>query len=188
MAVLLVTFVVKYRHQEGKVQESTAGHSTALELTWTIIPTIIVLVIFYFGFRQFLNLSVEPPNAYEITATGMMWNWQFTYPNGYVSPELHVPAGVPVRVILVSQDVIHSLFVPVFRVKKDVVPGRYNRIWFQAEKRAETTDADMYDLYCAAYCGTNHSTMTSHAFVHTQSDFRVWLDQGLRHSWDQVTD
>ncbi len=183
IAVLTVYFCVKYRHREGVKQESTAGHSTALELTWTIIPTVIVLVIFYYGFRQFMNLSVDPPNSYEITATGMMWNWQFTYPNGYTSPELHVPAGVPVRVILDSKDVIHSLFVPAFRVKKDVVPGRYNRLWFQAEKVpvtdpkdiADPDKFDVYDLYCAAYCGTNHSTMKSIACVHTPESFKAWL-------------
>ena len=90
---LMVYFAIKYRHRKGVVQESTAGHSTALELTWTIIPTLIVIVIFYYGFKGFLALAVEPPNAYEITVNAKMWNWSFIYPNGYVSPDLHT--GVP---------------------------------------------------------------------------------------------
>ena len=171
-----IVFVLKYRHRKGVTVANTgAGHSTALELTWTIIPTILVLIIYYYGFRQFLNQAIEPPGAYEITATGAMWNWSFTYPNGHIDSELHVPGGIPVRVVLKSQDVIHSLFIPSFRMKKDVVPGRYNRMWFEAIKK-EGLQPDVYDVYCASYCGTNHSTMLTKAVVHEQHEFDHWLE------------
>ncbi len=174
--VVMIVFVVKYRHREGeeRKQEPTAGHSTALELTWTIIPTILVIIIYYFGFRGFLHVAVPPPNSYEISATGRMWSWQFTYPNGHQDTELHIPLNVPVRVILNSEDVIHSLFIPVFRVKKDVVPGRYNKMWFQATKTGT------FDVECANYCGTGHSQMLTKAFVQEPEDFKKWLTDASR--------
>jgi heme/copper-type cytochrome/quinol oxidase subunit 2 len=97
-----------------------------------VIPSIIVVFLYYYGFKQYMNLVVEPPNAYPVDVTGRMWQWSFAYPNGYSDRELHVPVNVPVRCVLESSDVIHSLSIPAFRVKKDVVPGRYNRLWFQA--------------------------------------------------------
>ena len=170
VTVLLVALVVKYRHRPGMEHDQSVGHSMTLEITWTIIPSIIVVFLYYYGFKQYMNLAVEPPNSYEVVATGRMWQWGFTYPNGYSDPELHVPVNTPVRVILESEDVIHSLFIPAFRVKKDDVPGRYNRLWFQATEPGE------YDIYCAAYCGTNHSTMRSRVIVHkSQADFDSWM-------------
>lgn len=177
IAAMVVVFVLKYRHRKGVKNESSAGHSTTLELTWTIIPTIIVLILYYYGFRSYMRMAIEPPNAYEIVATGRMWNWTFTYPNGYQGNELHVPGNTPVRVILRSEDVIHSLFIPAFRVKKDVVPGRYNRLWFNAVKDTTSKDVDTYDIYCTAYCGTNHSIMLSKAKVHNPEDFDKWLEE-----------
>lgn len=175
VTVLLVVFVIKYRHREGRKHESAAGHSTALELTWTIIPTVLVLVIFYYGFRGYLNMTVEPPDPYEITVTGKMWNWSFTYPNGYteLGGELHLPKGRPIRIVLESKDVIHSFYIPEFRVKKDAVPGRYNRLWFTA---TQVTPKEGFDLFCAEYCGTNHSEMLAKVFVHEQADFDKWLE------------
>lgn len=174
VTVLLVWFVIRYRHRPGVARDTAAGHSTALEITWTVIPSIIVVFLYYYGFREYMNMTIEPPNSYEITATGQMWQWSFSYPNGYSDPELHVPAGVPVRVVLQSNDVIHSLYLPAFRVKKDVVPGRFNRLWFQATTPEGETETS--DIYCAAYCGTNHSLMRSHVIVHrTQADFDSWM-------------
>lgn len=170
VTVLLVLFVMRYRHRRGQERTATAGHSTALELTWTIIPTILVLVIFYFGFRGYLDMAVEPPNPYEINVTAQMWSWSFTYPNGHVDDTLHIPVNTPVRLVLSSKDVIHSLYVPAFRVKRDVVPGRYNRFWAQATRTGE------FDLYCAEYCGVNHSTMLSKVVVHEHEDFKKWLE------------
>lgn len=162
ITVLTVIFVIKYRHREGHTATATPSHSTALELTWTVIPTILVLMMFYFGFKGYMDMAVAPPNSVEVQVLGQTWSWSFTYPNGYThsKPELHVPKGVPVRLVLTSQDVIHSLYIPNFRLKKDAVPGRYNRMWFQA------TEVGEYPLYCAEYCGTQHSEMLGKVVVH----------------------
>lgn len=171
--VLVFYFVWKYRHRPGREKADRApAHSTALELTWTVIPTVIVLVIFYFGFRGFLHMSVVPPDAYEVTVNAQMWNWSFTYPNGYTSPELHVPYNVPVRLVLQSApgDVIHSFYCPQFRLKKDVVPTRYNRLWFQA------TEKGTFDIFCAEYCGQQHSRMRTKLIVEDIDTFKGWLE------------
>lgn len=175
--VLMVVFVWRYRHRKGDdpSRSSRAGHSTALELTWTIIPTVLVVIIFYFGFRGYLDMAVAPPNAYEIQVTGRTWTWSFTYPNGAVTNELHVPVNTPIRLVLTSDDVIHSLYVPAFRVKKDAVPGRFNKMWFTA------TTPGIYDLFCAEYCGRDHSEMKTVAVVHpTVEDFRHWLEEASK--------
>lgn len=141
ITVLLVFFVIKYRHKPGEKRDVSASHSMTLEITWTVIPSIIVVFLYYYGFKEYMNMAVEPPNAYPITATGRMWQWSFSYDNGtYTDPELHVPVNIPVRLVLQSDDVIHSLYIPEFRVKKDVVPGRFNRMWFQAT----SADGHMY--------------------------------------------
>jgi len=129
ITLMLVTFILKYRHRPGVTREPAAGHSTALELTWTIIPTILLMVIFYFGFRGFMNLSIIPPNAYEVQVNAQKWNWTFSYPGSVVSDDgkMHVPVNTPISLVTSSVDVIHSLFIPAMRVKKDVVPGRYIR-------------------------------------------------------------
>jgi cytochrome c oxidase subunit 2 len=168
----MAVFAWKYRHRPGRDEPGRAPvHSTALELTWTIVPTIIVLTIFYYGFKGYLNMAVVPPNAYEITVDGYTWGWSFVYPNGISSTELHVPKDRPVRLILTSRDVIHSFYVPAFRIQKMNVPGRYNRAWFQA------TEVGEYDIFCAQYCGTSHGEMVSKVVVHTPEDFARWLDE-----------
>jgi cytochrome c oxidase subunit 2 len=168
--VLMIAFAIKFRHRPGKTIGAPAGHSTALELTWTIIPIIICIVIFYYGFKGYLDETVVPPNAYEIQVHSQMWNWSFEYPNGHIDPELHIPKGQPVHLILESADVVHSLYIPAFRVQKMTVPGRYNRIWVQATRLGE------YPIYCAQYCGTQHSQMMSKCVVHDPADFAKWLE------------
>ena len=169
--VMMAYFMIKYRHQPGREGGSAAGHSTALELTWTIIPTIISLVIFYYGFKGFLDESVVPPNAYEVQVRSWMWGWGFVYPNGFESNELHIPKDRPIRLVLTSNDVIHSLYLPAMRVQKMTVPGRYNRFWVEATQVGE------YPIYCAQYCGTSHSEMLSKVVVHKDdAEFSKWLD------------
>jgi len=175
VTVMVVGFAIKYRHRPGKTRESAAGHSTALELTWTIIPTLLLIPIFYYGFRGFMDMQVEPPNPYEINVTGKMWVWDFEYPGGHHDNELHIPKGVPVRFVLRSDDVIHSFFIPEFRTKKDVVPGRYNRYWAQATDLSPNGGKDPWDIYCAEYCGDNHSIMRAKIWVHEEADFKAWL-------------
>ena len=170
---LVVSFAIRYRYRgpDDKPMPKAPSHSTALELTWTIIPTLIVLTIFYFGFEGYLNMAVTPPNAYEIQVNGKMWKWSFTYPNGYVDGELHVPRGMPVRLLLTSEDVIHDLDIPAFRVKEDAVPGRYNKLWFQA------TRIGTFDVYCGEYCGLSHSQMITKVIVHEPGEFDAWLEK-----------
>ncbi|NBC10354.1 MAG: hypothetical protein GVY24_01280 [Planctomycetes bacterium] len=134
IAGTLVFFLLYYRQADKADQApGKATHSTALELTWTIIPVFIVLAIFAYGFKGYMNMAVAPTGSYEIVVIARQWGWQFQYPNGYLDDNLHIPANRDVRLILQSNDVIHSLFIPQLRAKKDVVPGRYNTMWFNAE-------------------------------------------------------
>lgn len=171
IVVVMVIFVIKYRHREGHEAEASPTHNLALEITWTSIPVVLVIVIFVFGFKGFLDMSTPPANAYEILVEGQKWNWSFTYPNGYVDADLHVPVDRPIRLVMSSQDVIHSLYIPSFRIKRDVVPGRYAKVWFEATEPGE------YDLFCAEYCGTSHSDMIAHVIVHPVGEFETWLEK-----------
>jgi cytochrome c oxidase subunit II len=163
---LLAVFLWKYRSRPGHTSQPSPTHNTPLEITWTVLPVLIVVWIFWEGFTGFIDLATPPDNAYEVQVLGQKWNWTFTYPNGVVSPDLHVPVDTDVRLVMTSQDVIHSLYVPDFRIKRDVVPGRYEKAWFHA------TDTGDYQLYCAEYCGTQHSSMLAKVVV--QSARRVF--------------
>ncbi|MXZ05708.1 MAG: c-type cytochrome, partial [Rhodothermaceae bacterium] len=124
-------------------------------------------------FRVFLELGIAPPNSYEINVTARKWSWSFTYPNGAVSTDLHVPVNRPVKLRMISEDVIHSFFVPAFRVKADVLQGRYSYVWFEA------TRADTFNVVCAEYCGTAHSDMYASVVVQSQDDFESWLAENM---------
>ena len=171
IAVLLVVFVIKYRHREGDTDRGAPSHNTALEITWSVIPLILVILIFWFGFEVYLDMATPPDEPYEVLVSGQKWNWLFTYPNGYVDANLHVPVDTDVRLTMTSEDVIHSLFIPSFRVKMDVVPGRISHLWFRA------LDVGEFDIYCAEYCGTEHSTMLATAVVHPPGEFDSWLEE-----------
>jgi cytochrome c oxidase subunit 2 len=166
---LMVAFVWSYRRRPGLEAEKTAAHHTQLELTWTIIPTILAGIIFYFGISGYVDIYTPPHNAREVQVTGQKWKWLFTYPNGLVSGDLHVPIGEPTRLVLRSEDVLHSFFIPSFRMKMDVVPGRYTKMWFTP------TELGSHQVYCAEYCGTNHSGMLSQVVVHTPAEYEKWL-------------
>jgi cytochrome c oxidase subunit 2 len=168
----MVYFIIRYRRRAGHTEaEPSPTHHTALELTWTGIPLVLVVVIFFLGFQGYLDMTTPPSNAYEIQVTGQKWNWAFTYPNGYIDSNLHVPVDRPVQLVMTSADVIHSLYVPAFRIKMDVVPGRYSKTWFEATSPGE------YDLFCAEYCGTSHSDMISQVVVHPAGEFETWLEK-----------
>jgi len=171
IVIVMLVFVLKYRRREGQTAAQSPSHNMALEVTWTVIPVILVIVIFFFGFKGFLDIATPPANAYEVLVEGQKWNWSFTYPNGYVDENLHVPVDRPVRLVMSSADVIHSLYVPAFRIKNDVVPGRYSKVWFEATVPGE------YDLFCAEYCGTSHSDMVAHVIVHPVGEFEIWLEK-----------
>ena len=170
ITALTILFVVKYRRTAARRQADHAPHhNLALEVAWTVPPTLLVVALFWVGFRGFVDLATPPQNAYEVLVTGQKWKWLFTYPGGYVDENLHVPVDTPIRLVLSSEDVIHSFFVPEFRVKRDVVPGRYNKAWFQATRPGE------FDVLCTEYCGTNHSGMLSKVVVHRPGEFETWL-------------
>lgn len=163
---LLVLFVYRYR---GDRTREAPTHNTPLEVVWTAIPTIIVGFMFWNGYTTYLDMAVPPEDSYEIQVTGQKWSWLFTYPNAYADSELHVPVDTAVTLVMTSPDVIHSLFIPAFRIKRDVIPGRYTKLWFSAVREGE------FDIYCAEYCGTDHSRMLSKVVVHARGEFDAWL-------------
>jgi cytochrome c oxidase subunit 2 len=168
---LMVFFAVRYRQRPGQKPEKAATHNTPLEVLWSVIPTLIVIGLFWSGYKTYLNMTIPPQNTYEVLVTGQKWNWTFTYPNGYIDAQLHVPIDTPVKLTMTSEDVIHSFYVPDFRIKRDVVPGRYTRVWFTAIETGE------YDIFCTEYCGTNHWNMLSKLVVHERADFDAWLEE-----------
>ncbi|PSQ79733.1 MAG: cytochrome c oxidase subunit II [Bacteroidetes bacterium QS_8_68_15] len=169
----MLYFAYKYRRQHPSERPAPVKENKLIEISWIVIPTILVLVVFTWGFQSFIKIGTAPPNAYEINVQGEQWNWNFTYPNGTsITNELHVPAGRPVRLKMSSTDVLHSFFVPAFRVKHDVLPDRYSYLWFEA------TETGTYKAFCTEYCGTQHSAMDAKVVVHDQQDFQEWLQTG----------
>jgi cytochrome c oxidase subunit II len=174
---MMVYFAIRYRRRSDFDVTSDRDHNARLEFLWTIVPLAIVIGLFFVGYRGFLYMSVPPAESYEINVTGQKWSWTFTYPNGVVSNELTVPAGRPIKLIMSSQDVIHSFYVPEFRVKRDVIPGLYTTVWFEAREPAEST------LFCTEYCGgggdgrqgSGHSGMWTAVHVLSEPDFDTWM-------------
>jgi cytochrome c oxidase subunit 2 len=168
----MVWFVVRYRRSRAPEPTSQAAGNLWLEVVWTVLPTVLVLAMFYYGWAGYLALRNAPKGALEVTATARTWSWSFTYGNGRTNTRLYVPAGKPVLVNLVSQDVLHGFYLPAFRVKRDVVPGMKNQAWFVAPK------AGSYDLFCSSYCGAGHSAMITTVEAIPEAEFVVWLQQG----------
>ncbi|MBU1320510.1 MAG: cytochrome c oxidase subunit II [candidate division Zixibacteria bacterium] len=167
-------FIYRYRRREGAA-EMTSGvsHNTALEVAWTVIPLILILIIFGWGFKSYMKMHIVPKDAIEVKVTGQKWFWSFDYAEGATSVnELVVPVDKPIKLLLSSRDVIHSFFVPSFRIKMDVLPNRYTITWFEAK------NVGVYDLYCAEYCGRSHSEMIGTVKVVSDRDFAEWLDAG----------
>lgn len=153
IAGIVIYFVIKYRHRPGHKSEPSAAHNDALEITWTVIPTIICVFLFYYGWQTYVRVVTPPTKAVEINVLAWRWNWQFTHSNGVQDSDLHVPVNTPVRLVMTSKDVLHSFYAPVMRVKQDIIPRRYTYAWFFPTKPGT------YRLTCAEYCGTNHSQM-----------------------------
>ncbi|MEO7032779.1 MAG: cytochrome c oxidase subunit II [Polyangiaceae bacterium] len=169
----MLYFCLKYRAKSraaNEFPEKTNDHSTILELTWSVIPLFVVVPLFVGGFKGFVSLRTPPKAAMEIRATGQKWKWLFTYPGlGTPDDALHVPVNTPVRIVINSVDVIHSLYIPSFRTKMDAVPGRYTDLWFKATQTGE------FPIFCAEYCGTSHSDMLSRVVVHPPGGYERWL-------------
>jgi cytochrome c oxidase subunit 2 len=169
ITALMVYFVVRYRRSKHPVPAGVESHAL-LEATWTIIPTLLVLGMFYYGWVGFKMMRTVPEGAMEVTATAQMWSWSFEYENGKRSPELTVPQGRPIKVNLQSLDVLHSFYLPAYMVKQDVVPGFKEYVWF------DPVDLGTFDIFCAEYCGQRHSYMLSKVHVIPAEEFEVWVE------------
>jgi cytochrome c oxidase subunit 2 len=164
---LMLYFVVRY-HRSRHPEAVEVKNSIALEITWTVIPTLLVLAMFWYGYQGFAMLRDVPDDAMVVKVTARMWDWTFEYENGKKSQQLFVPVDKPVKLEMRSLDVIHSFYVPAFRVKEDIVPGRDSMAWFKANTVGET------DIFCAEYCGERHSYMLSQVVVMVPEAFDQW--------------
>ncbi|MSV30051.1 MAG: cytochrome c oxidase subunit II [Bryobacterales bacterium] len=170
---LVVFFAIKYRRRKNSPPAVIEAEGIALELTWSIIPLIISLFIFVWGASLYFKGSRPPDDAAEVYAVGKQWMWKIQHMEGRREiNELHVPVGRAVKLKMTSEDVIHSFFVPAFRTKADVLPGRYTTVWFKPEK------AGAYHLFCAEYCGTKHSGMIGYVYAMEPNDYQNWLVGG----------
>jgi len=173
IAVLVVVFAVKYRRRADDEIGFAIHGSLPLELLWTFIPLAIVMVMFAWGAKVFFDLHRPPAGAMEVFVVGKQWMWKVQHMDGQREiNELHVPIGKPVKLIMGSEDVLHSYYIPAFRVKADVIPGRYNHLWFTATKPGQ------YHLFCAEYCGTRHSRMIGTVTAMEPPEFQQWLSGG----------
>lgn len=172
IAILAVVgyFLYKFkRTPQNLIAQDQITENHTIELAWTIIPTIVVMFVFYAGYKGYLHLTVPPANATEIHVVGKKWMWQFEYKNGIKTiGELVVPVNEPIKLIMTSEDVVHSFFVPNFRIKRDVIPNRYTREWFKADKPGN------YQIFCTEYCGDGHSNMLASVRVMTPADYEKW--------------
>jgi len=164
-------FSVKYRRRSDRDKTSDIDHSTKLEIGWSVIPLLIVIGLFVVGLKGYLRGQVAPSESYEINVTGKKWLWTFTYPQGFTTTgEMAVPAGRPTKLVISAEDVLHSFFIPEFRVKQDAVPGQYTTLWFQSDQPGE------YALLCTEYCGTSHSDMIGKVLVLEDTKFQEWIE------------
>jgi cytochrome c oxidase subunit 2 len=173
IAGLIVYYAVKYRRRSPDAVGVSIHGGLLLEVTWTVVPLIITMVIFVWGASVFFAMSKAPDQTLNIYVVAKQWMWKFQHLDGQREiNELHVPVGRPVKLIMTSEDVIHDFFVPAFRVKADVLPGRYTNLWF------EPTTPGRYHLFCAEYCGTRHSGMVGEVVVMEPTEYQVWLSGG----------
>lgn len=173
VTLVLVFLGVKYRQIPGSGRKSQHIENMKLEIVWAGIPLIIAIGLFFWGAYIFVKVYTVPENAMEVNVIAKQWMWKLQHPNGKREINtLHLPVNEPVKLVMTSQDVLHSFYVPAFRVKQDVLPARYTKMWFQPTKIGE------YHLLCAEYCGTNHSTMGGKVVVMSRPDYKQWLEGG----------
>lgn len=171
ITAVMVWFVFRYHRSRSPQPTSDTDGNLILEIVWIVIPTLLVLAMFYYGWAGYLSLRNVPPGSMEVKATARMWSWNFAYPGGRSSSKLYVPVGKPVKVDLASVDVLHGFYIPAFRVKRDVVPGMINNVWFVANKPGS------YDIFCSSYCGTGHSAMITTVEALPEAEFAAWLKE-----------
>ncbi len=175
ITVSMVYFVIKYSRKRNPKAINFHGN-IGLEITWTVIPTILVLIMFWYGWVGYADMSEAPANTLNIDVTAQMWKWTFKYDNGKIADSLYVPVNQPIRLNLHSLDVNHAFYIPKFRIKKDVYPNQKRMIWFEANELGS------FDIACAEYCGLNHSYMYNKILVMPQKDFSNWLNSALNDS------
>jgi cytochrome c oxidase subunit 2 len=166
-------FAYRYRRRAGDEHKlsSPTFHSTSLEVFWSFGPLLVCLGLFHWGVKQYMDERVAPAGALEVRVTGQKWNWMFEYANGKTSDDLHVPVGRPVKLVMSSKDVIHDFSIPAYRIKQDVVPGRYTMLWF------EPTHVGTEQVFCAEYCGLSHSNMLANIVAEPQDVFDKWINE-----------
>jgi cytochrome c oxidase subunit II len=170
IAGLVIGFAIKYRRRPGAADTPSLHELLPLELLWTAVPLLIVMFVFVWSARLYFHISRPPDDTMDVLVVGKRWMWKLQHLNGRREiNELHVPVGRAVKLTMTSEDVIHAFYVPAFRVKADVVPGKYTTTWFQATKPGR------YHLFCAEYCGTKHSEMGGFVTVMEPSEFESWL-------------
>ncbi len=169
----VIYFVLKYRIRPGKHEKPlpSSSHNDAMEVTWTVIPSIICVFLFLWGWRAYIDMTTPPRHATEINVYATQWAWLFNHEGGIADDVLHVPVNEPVRLVMTSQKVLHSFFVPAFRVKQDLVPRRFTQVWFRATKPG------VYRLYCTEYCGMDHSCMKTWVKVHEPGGYEQYLQK-----------
>ena len=172
ITVAMVWFVIRYRRSRNPQPTSQVDQNVWLEVTWTVLPTLLVMGMFYYGWSSYLTLREVPKNALQVTAVARMWSWNFIYENGKNSSKLYIPVGRPIQVNIESVDVLHGFYMPAFRIKRDAVPGMKNHVWFVA------TNPGSYDIFCSEYCGTAHSAMITTAEALPPEQFAAWLREG----------
>lgn len=173
---VMVYFVVRYHRKRHKTPQDIEGN-TLLEIVWIVIPTILVLAMFYYGWVGFKAMRQVPANAMVVKVEGRMWSWAFEYENGKRANRLRVPLGRDIKLAMISRDVIHSLYIPAFRVKEDLVPRQETTMWFVSNRLGT------YDIMCAEYCGMGHSGMMSKVIVMPEKDFQQWYDAPEGEAW-----
>lgn len=166
----IIVFLIRYNKKHNPVATDIEG-SVRLEIIWTVIPTILVLIMFFYGWYGYSPLTQKPKDPFTIKVVSRMWLWRFEYPNGIVTDTLYVPASKTILLNMISVDVIHSLYIPAFRIKQDIVPGKNNEMWFISNKPGR------YDLFCAEYCGLRHSYMITVVEVMPDAKFKTWYNE-----------
>jgi len=171
--ILIIAFAIKYRRRSDDERPRPISGNLGLEILWTLVPLSLTLVMFVWGARLYFITFYPPSDALEINLVAKQWMWKAQHAEGRSEiDELHIPTGRPVKLIMTSQDVIHDFFVPAFRVKNDVLPGRYTTLWFEATKPGA------YRLFCSQYCGTQHSGMIGYIIALEPAEFQAWLSGG----------
>lgn len=170
---VMIYFLIRYSRKRNPDPEDVK-ESLLLEIVWTVVPTILVLAIFFVGWKGFQYMRTVPPDAMTVKVTARQWSWTFDYANGKESSVLRVPVRKPVKLLITSADVLHSLYIPAYRIKEDCVPGMETYLWFLPDELGS------YDLFCSEYCGVGHSAMITKVEVVSEKDFDAWYQGGRK--------